>query len=108
MADGGLDRLGRRAATGRDAEDLAAELLTRRGFEIVARNWRRPEGEIDIIAQHDGTCIFVEVRSRTGAEFGHPLETVSARKRAQIIRAARLYLDQEPSAATASGFRFDV
>jgi putative endonuclease len=102
------DRLVRRAATGRNAEELAVELLIRRGFEIVARNWRRPEGEIDIVAHHEGTCVFVEVRSRTGAEFGHPLETVSARKRAQIIRAARLYLDQEPASANASAFRFDV
>jgi len=72
----------------------------------VARNWRRPEGELDVVADDQGTCVFVEVRSRTGEEFGHPLESVNPRKRAQIARAARLYLDQEPTPAAA--YRFDV
>jgi putative endonuclease len=95
-----------RGATGRSAEDLAVALLEGRGYRIVARNWRRPEGELDVVADHDGTCVFVEVRSRTGEEFGHPLESINARKRGQIVRAARLYLDTERTNAT--GFRFDV
>jgi putative endonuclease len=88
------------------AEALAAAYLEARGLRVIARNWRRPEGELDLVADHDGVCVFVEVRSRTGEEYGHPLETVTARKRAQIIRAARLYLDSETVDAT--GFRFDV
>ena len=100
---------GARPATGRRAEDLAAALLESRGLRIVARNWRRDGregGEIDIVADDGGTCIFVEVRSRTGEERGHPLEAVTSRKRAHVIRAARLYLAEEmPRAA---GYRFDV
>ena len=103
MASG---RLGARGDTGRRAEALAAALLERSGFRILARNWRRPEGELDLIADHDGTCVFVEVRSRTGDESGDPLETLTARKRARVIRAARLYLDS--GAAPASAYRFDV
>ena len=99
-------RLTARPGTGRRAEDLAAELLEARGLRIVARNWRRPEGEIDLIADDQGTCVFVEVRSRTGEDQGHPLESITARKRAQVIRAARLYLDEEPTRAAA--YRFDV
>jgi putative endonuclease len=95
-----------RGATGRSAEDLAVSLLEGRGYRIVARNWRRPEGEIDVVAEDGGVCVFVEVRSRTGEEFGHPLESVNARKRGRIVRAARLYLDAEP--VQAAGFRFDV
>jgi putative endonuclease len=95
-----------RAATGVRAEALAVALLEQRGFRVLARNWRRPEGELDVVADHGGVCVFVEVRSRTGVEYGHPLESVSARKRARVIRAARLYLDAEP--VTASSFRFDV
>jgi putative endonuclease len=95
-----------RGATGRHAEELAVALLERRGYRIVARNWRRPEGELDIIADDGGVCVFVEVRSRTGEEFGHPLESVNPRKRGQIVRAARLYL--EAPLLTASGYRFDV
>jgi putative endonuclease len=95
-----------RALRGRGAEELAVALLEKRGYRIVSRNWRRPEGELDLVAEDGGTCVFVEVRSRTGEEFGHPLESVDARKRAQIIRSARLYLDAEPTPFAA--YRFDV
>ena len=59
--------------TGRRAEDLAAAHLEPLGLRIVARNWRRgPKGELDIVADDDGTCVFVEVRSRTGEDAGPP------------------------------------
>jgi putative endonuclease len=96
-----------RPETGRRAEALAAALLEARGLRIVARNWRRPEGELDLVADDAGTCVFVEVRSRTGEDSGHPLEAISARKRARVIRAARLYLDAEETQG-AAGYRFDV
>ena len=99
-------RLAARPGTGRRAEELAVALLQGLGLQIVARNWRRPEGELDLVADDGGTCVFVEVRSRTGLNQGHPLESITARKRAQIIRAARLYLDGEPTRASA--YRFDV
>ena len=95
-----------RPDTGRRAEELAAALLERAGLRIVARNWRRPEGEIDLVADDGGICVFVEVRSRTGDQRGDPLESVTPRKRARVIRSARLYLDSEPIQAT--GYRFDV
>jgi putative endonuclease len=96
----------KRLALGRRAEALAADYLEERGYTITAHNWRRPEGELDLVASREDLCVFVEVRSRTGVDRGHPLETVNASKRARVLRAARLYLDQEqPSAAT---FRFDV
>ena len=69
------------------------------GLRIVARNWRRPEGELDIVADDGGTCVFVEVRSRTGEDRGHALEAITPQKRARVIRAARLYLDAEAPAA---------
>jgi putative endonuclease len=75
-------------------------------MRIVERNWRHREGELDIVADDGGTCVFVEVRSRTGDELGHALEAVTARKRGQVIRAARLYLASGVPAA--SGYRFDV
>jgi putative endonuclease len=91
---------------GRRAEELAAALLEKKGYRILVRNWRRPEGELDLVADDAGTCVFVEVRSRTGDAQGHPLETVNLRKRARVVRAARLFLDAEPVGA--SGYRFDV
>jgi putative endonuclease len=101
--------LAERAGKGRLAEDLAAAHLEAAGLKIVARNWRRygPEaGELDIVADDRGTCVFVEVRSRTGEDQGHPLEAITAHKRAQVIRVARLYLAAETPAA--AGYRFDV
>ncbi len=95
-----------RAAIGIRAEDLASALLEARGYRIIERNWRRPEGELDLVADDRGILVFVEVRSRTGEERGHPLETVNARKRARVVRAARLYL--EAAQPTATAFRFDV
>jgi putative endonuclease len=94
------------AVAGRHAETLAVAHLEATGMRVVARNWRRPEAELDIVADDGGTCVFVEVRSRTGEDHGHPLEAITPRKRARVIRAARLYLDAETPAA--GGYRFDV
>jgi len=100
-------RLSRRPGLGRQAEALAAAALEAAGLEILERNWRRPEAELDLIARaSDGTCVFVEVRSRTGTASGDPLETITPRKQGQIIRAARLYLDEAKPNAPA--YRFDV
>jgi putative endonuclease len=103
------DRLAARPGLGRRAEGLAAAHLEGLGYRIVVRNWRQhgaEAGELDLVADDQGTCVFVEVRSRTGAALGHPLETITAAKRARIIRAARLYLAAE--APSAAGYRFDV
>ena len=103
------DRLAARAGLGRHAESLAAAFLEGLGFRIVARNWRQygaDAGELDLVADDRGACVFVEVRSRTGEAQGHPLEAITAHKRARVIRAARLYLAAETPSAEA--YRFDV
>lgn len=105
----GSDRLAARPGTGRRAEELAAAFLEKAGLRIVARNWRRPEGELDIVADDAGTCVFVEVRSRTGTALGHPLESITPGKQRQVIRSARLYLSAlAETSAPAAGYRFDV
>jgi putative endonuclease len=103
------DRLARRPGLGRQAEALAADFLAAAGLRVVARNWCRrgaEAGELDIVADDNGTCVFVEVRSRTGVESGHPLETITPQKRARVVHAARLYLAEE--SPSARGYRFDV
>jgi putative endonuclease len=95
-----------RTKLGASSESLAAELLEARGFRILERNWRRPQGELDLVANDRGILVFVEVRSRTGDEHGHPLETIGPRKQKRVINAARLYIQE--NAASAEGFRFDV
>jgi len=98
--------LTKQQALGMRAEQLAGEYLEQLGYRVIARNWRRPEGELDLVVGAEGLCVFVEVRSRTGTDRGHALETVDSRKRARVLRAARMYIEEEhPQAAV---FRFDV
>jgi putative endonuclease len=73
------------------AEDRAAAYLAARGYQIVERNFRAKVGEIDIVARQGEVVVFVEVRSRTGARFGLPQETIGRDKRRKLLRAAQLY-----------------
>lgn len=79
---------------GRRGEDKAVEFLEARGWRIIARNWRCPEGEIDIVAaEPDGrTLVIVEVKSRSGVGYGAPLETITYAKARRLRRLATLYV----------------
>ena len=68
-----------RQSLGELGEKLACTELTRRGYAILARRYRTPLGEIDIVAEHVGTQVFVEVKARSGIAFGAPRVTVYAR-----------------------------
>jgi putative endonuclease len=81
-----------RRARGAQAEALAEGALTQAGYTIVERNWRCPLGEIDIVAQHRGDWVFVEVRMRrSGVDAA--LESVSTQKRSRLGLLAQAYLD---------------
>lgn len=70
-----------RRATGAGGEELAANYLTRRGWQVLARNWRCATGEVDIIARDpDGVLVFCEVKTRRGRGFGAPLEAITYAK----------------------------
>lgn len=73
-------------------EDLAADYLTTRGYTILARNYRKKTGEIDIIARDGEYLVFIEVKTRTNLLFGQPYEAVTLRKQAQISRVALGYI----------------
>jgi len=73
-------------------EDQAAAYLVKNGCTILQRNYRCPEGEIDIIADDSGTVIFVEVKTRTNLEFGFPEEAVTDEKLEHIYAATEYYL----------------
>lgn len=92
--------------TGDRGERLAAELLGRRGWRILARNWRFGHKEIDLVAEREGTVAFVEVKARSGTAFGHPLEALTARKRADLATAARGWVARNGRAGEA--YRFDA
>ncbi len=62
------------------------------GAKILARNYRCPVGEADLIALHDGALVFAEVKTRQSDAFADPLAAVDARKRRQCRKVARYYL----------------
>lgn len=91
--------------TGRNGEKLAADYLTRKGYTIVAQNWRNRHKEIDIIA-YDGDClVVVEVKLRSTDYFGDPSEFVTMKKQRFLISSAEAYLRTIPSAPEV---RFDI
>jgi putative endonuclease len=75
-------------ALGRHGEQLAAEHLERSGLRILDRNWRCPEGEIDIVAADRGVLVVCEVKTRSDTRYGTPLEAISARKHSRLRRLA--------------------
>ena len=81
-----------RLSLGKQGEDLAARHLQTRGFTVLARNYRTPVGELDIVARDRRHLLFVEVKTRKGMAFGAPAEAVGAHKQRQIVRAAQWYL----------------
>lgn len=81
-----------RKQLGDTGEEMAARELMRRGYRVLERNWRCPEGELDLVAEQDGTLVFVEVRTRRGDRFGTPEESITPAKRAHLIASAQAYL----------------
>lgn len=79
---------------GDKGEDMAAQHLTEKGYEILERNWNFGQDEIDIIAQKDDQIIFVEVKTRGSAFFGRPEEYVNKQKQKFNIRAANAYVEK--------------
>ncbi|CAM3965658.1 YraN family protein [Deinococcus marmoris] len=81
---------------GADAEDRAAAHLLSLGREVLARNYRIPGGEIDLVTREaGGTLVFTEVRQRRQTRYGSAAESVTPRKLALMHRAALEYLTRE-------------
>ena len=75
-----------RDRVGRAGETAAITHLKGQGYQIIARDWRSRIGQIDIVAEDEGTLVVVEVKARRGTTFGLPQEAVDARKQ-QKLRA---------------------
>src|SRR5690348_13964369 len=88
-------------AHGRRGEDLAHRFLRNRGLQVVSRNFRprSGRGELDIVAWHGETLVFVEVKTRTTTEFGEPARAVGLDKENDLRRAAGEYLRRAGIAA---------
>ena len=76
---------------GNIGEEAAVQALKKRGYKIIARNYRTKMGEIDIIAKDGEYTVFVEVRLRKSNAFGTPADTIDKRKQQKIIKAAQMY-----------------
>lgn len=87
-------------------EDLVAAWYEAQGYEVVARNWRCREGELDLIVRTARTFVFCEVKSRTSTAFGAPVEAVTRQKQARLRRLAARWLEESP--LRAREIRFDV
>ena len=84
-----------RQGLGRRGEELARRRLESLGYVIVGKNHRTKQGEIDLVAKHEGTLVFVEVRTKRGVSFGSPEESITPSKRAHLIASAQEYMDHE-------------
>jgi putative endonuclease len=95
-----------RGQTGRRGENIAASWLTSHDYRIVERNWRRPCGELDLIAERDGQVIAVEVKTRRGDAMGAPEEAITPAKRRKLIATLQTYLMER--GAEQAACRIDV
>lgn len=92
--------------TGIDAEDAAYRFLRKQGYRMVARNYRRRFGEVDLIGWDGEFLAFIEVKYRSGGSRGLPMEAVHLHKQRQICRLAREYRIRHKLHDI--NFRFDV
>jgi putative endonuclease len=96
-----------RRKLGADGEAAVTDWYLARGYELVARNWRCREGEIDVIVRRGAIVVICEVKARSSDRFGTALEAVTAPKQRRLRRLAALWLaEQRPSSHIR--LRFDV
>lgn len=98
--------MGRSHDLGRRGEAFAAAWLERRGWSIVARNHRLGHKEIDLVVRRGSVVAFVEVKTRAGAGWGHPLEAITRAQRTEIERVARVWIERHGRPADI--YRFDA
>ena len=91
---------------GQSAEDMAEQMLRKKGYRILGRNVRVAGGELDLIADDQGVLVFIEVKARRDQHFGGAAYAITSRKKQQIIKLAACYLSQHGS--TNQSCRFDA
>lgn len=92
---------------GRAGENRAAEHLKTLGLEIIERNWRCAQGELDIVARDADVLVLVEVKTRRSTRFGHPIEAIDQRKRSRLWRLGMAWLAANPG-VRAPALRIDA
>lgn len=74
-------------------EKLAQKVLKKKGYKLLECNYTCPIGELDIIANHNGYLVFIEVKTRSNTQFGEPFEAVSYSKRHKMEQLASYYMN---------------
>ncbi|HEV8065594.1 MAG TPA: YraN family protein [Acidimicrobiales bacterium] len=100
-----------RQALGTRGETLAARWYVEQGYEVVARNWRTRQGELDLVLRRGAEIVFCEVKARQGTGYGSPAEAVTPHKQRRVRATAVAFLHQWPDKsgeAKARSVRFDV
>jgi putative endonuclease len=95
-----------RRALGAAGEALAADWYVANGYEVVDRNWRTRDGELDLVVRRGRTVVFCEVKTRSSNAYGSPAEAVTRVKRQRIRHLAARWLAEAPFSARE--IRFDV
>ncbi len=83
-----------RMVRGRTGEQVAASFLSDRGYRVLARNQRTPLGELDLVCSSSAEIVVVEVKARSGDEFGTGLEAIGPRKARRLRAAAMWWLSE--------------
>ena len=91
---------------GKTGEGIAVAHVRKLGYRILARNYRRRFGEIDIIAKDGDTLVFIEVKTRKTQNYGTPFEALTLHKQQQISKVALDYMTQKK--VENCNIRFDV
>ena len=103
MAEARTDR----RAVAQAGEQAADDWYIAHGYEVVVRNWRCRDGEIDLIVRRGREFVFCEVKARTTDAFGAPVEAVGRTKQLRLRRLAARWID-EAAPVRPTGVRFDV
>ena len=96
----------KRLQFGREGESAAITFLKKKGYRILEKNFRSKLGEIDVIAEQAGVIVFIEVKTRSDHEFGHPFDALTPTKQKKIIQTAQSFLVQKR--ISDKPMRFDV
>ena len=91
---------------GRQGETLALKKIKSAGYDCLARNYRCPLGEVDLIARDGDTTVFIEIKTRKGRSLGYAKEAIHERKKRQLSKVALAYL--KSNGLLGSKARFDV
>ena len=91
---------------GKWGESIAADYIENNGYKILEKNFRTEYGEIDVIAEKEGVIVFVEVKTRTGKQYGHPEGAITPQKSLHMLESAQAYIQGHSDSAME--WRIDV